>query len=46
MVEKILYNEQELFGMKLGLQVWDVSFKFACRPVVGIILRTVVYKGY
>jgi len=46
MVEKTLYNQQELFGMKLGLQVWDVCLKFVCRPSVGIVVGTVVYKGY
>lgn len=46
MVEKLLYNEQEVFGMKLGLQIWDVFLKFACRPLVGIVLRAVVWKGY
>lgn len=44
--ENILYNEQELFGLKLGLRVWDVYPKFACRPLVGVVLRTVVHKGY
>lgn len=43
MVEKALYNEQD--GM-LGSQIWDVCLKFACRPVVGMVLRAVVCDGY
>lgn len=45
MVEKILYNEQELLWM-LGSQIWDVCLKFSCRPVVGMVLRAVVCDGY
>lgn len=45
MVEKILCNEQELLGM-LGSQIWDVCIEFACRPVVGMVLRAVVCDGY
>lgn len=45
MVEKILYDEQELLGM-LGSQIWDVCLKFACTPVVSMVLRAVVCDGY
>lgn len=45
MVEMILYNEQEFLGM-LGSWIWDVCLKFACGPVVGMVLRAVVSDGY
>lgn len=45
MVEKVLYNEQELFGM-LGSHICLLCLEFACRPVVGTVLRAVVCDGY
>lgn len=45
MVEKVLYNEQELFGI-LGSHIWLVCLEFACRPVVGTVLGAVVCDGY